>query len=136
MVAGPKRRRYTGEYKLRIVRAAHACRGQGEIGGLLRREGLYSSHLRKWRRQAAAGSLALSRRQAAGPARLTRRTRRSAMRPASSLRSTGDPGDAFRGGPDGEPAAGGIPTEESLVLTRSACTLLRTASWWRAASPA
>ena len=46
-----KRRRFTAQYKLRIVREADACRGDGDVGALLRREGLYSSHLSKWRRQ-------------------------------------------------------------------------------------
>ena len=46
-----KRRRFTAEYKLRIVREADACRHPGEIGALLRREGLYSSLLTEWRRQ-------------------------------------------------------------------------------------
>jgi transposase len=51
VVARPKRRRFTAEYKLRILREADACKGSGEIGTLLRREGLYSSHLVLWRRQ-------------------------------------------------------------------------------------
>jgi len=51
VVARPKRRRFTAEYKLRILREADACKGPGEIGALLRREGLYSSHLVLWRRQ-------------------------------------------------------------------------------------
>jgi len=46
-----KRRRFTTEYKLRILREADACKGDGSVGALLRREGLYSSHLTKWRRQ-------------------------------------------------------------------------------------
>lgn len=46
-----KRRRFTAEYKLRIVREAEACKGDGDIGALLRREGLYSSNLSAWRRQ-------------------------------------------------------------------------------------
>jgi transposase-like protein len=50
VVAHPKRRRFSAEYKVRIVREAERCRGQGEIGALLRREGLYSSHLVAWRR--------------------------------------------------------------------------------------
>ena len=49
MLAQAKRRRFTAEYKRRIVREAEACRETGEIGALLRREGLYSSHLGKWR---------------------------------------------------------------------------------------
>lgn len=47
----PQRRRFTAEYKLRILREADACKQPGEIGALLRREGLYSSHLVTWRRQ-------------------------------------------------------------------------------------
>lgn len=49
------RRRFTAEYKLRMLRAADACAQPGELGALLRREGLYSSHLAKWRTQRAAG---------------------------------------------------------------------------------
>jgi transposase-like protein len=49
--ARPKRRRFTAEYKLRVLRQADACKEPGEIGTLLRREGLYSSHLVHWRRQ-------------------------------------------------------------------------------------
>ncbi len=45
------RRRFTAEYKLRILREADACRGNGDLGMLLRREGLYSSHLSTWRRR-------------------------------------------------------------------------------------
>jgi len=52
------RRRFTAEYKLRMVRQADACAGSGELGALLRREGLYSSHLTRWRRQWEQGSLA------------------------------------------------------------------------------
>ena len=52
-----KRRRFTAEYKLRIVRAADAARDAGEVGALLRREGLYSSHLAAWRKQYRDGAL-------------------------------------------------------------------------------
>jgi transposase-like protein len=52
-----QRRRFTAEYKLGIVEAADACRGAGEVGALLRREGLYSSHLSTWREQQRAGAL-------------------------------------------------------------------------------
>jgi transposase len=52
------RRRFTAEYKLRVLRQAEACTGTGELGTLLRREGLYSSHLTTWRRQREQGSLA------------------------------------------------------------------------------
>jgi transposase len=49
--ARPQRRRFTAEYKARILREAERCRKSGEIGALLRREGLYASHLITWRRQ-------------------------------------------------------------------------------------
>ena len=52
-----KRRRFTAEYKLRIVQEADRC-SAGEQGALLRREGLYSSHLAAWRRQRDTGALA------------------------------------------------------------------------------
>ena len=52
-----KRRRFSAKYKLRILREADACTEKGEIGALLRREGLYSSHLTTWRRQRDEGSL-------------------------------------------------------------------------------
>jgi len=45
-----QRRRFTAEYKLRIVEAADRCTEPGQIGALLRQEGLYSSHLSEWRR--------------------------------------------------------------------------------------
>ncbi len=57
VVPRAKRRQYTAEYKLRIVEEADSCSKPGEIGALLRREGLYSSHLSKWRRQRAEGQL-------------------------------------------------------------------------------
>ena len=44
-----KRRTYTAEYKLQIVKEADACKEPGEVSALLRREGLYSSHLTTWR---------------------------------------------------------------------------------------
>lgn len=57
----PKRRAFTAEYKLRIVREADAALAsgvEGAVGELLRREGLYSSHLTVWRRERDAGELA------------------------------------------------------------------------------
>ena len=50
VVAKPKRRTYTAEYKRRILKEADACATPGAVGALLRREGLYSSHLVVWRR--------------------------------------------------------------------------------------
>jgi len=51
------RRRFTVEYKLNILQQADACRDERGIGALLRKEGLYSSHLTTWRRQREAGIL-------------------------------------------------------------------------------
>jgi transposase-like protein len=51
------RRRFTAEYKLQVLRQADQCAEVGEIGALLRREGLYSSHLTTWRRQREQGAL-------------------------------------------------------------------------------
>jgi transposase len=62
LVERPRRRRFTAEYKLRVLREADACSRPGEVGALLRREGLYTSHLSAWRRQRDQGALkALSR---------------------------------------------------------------------------
>jgi transposase-like protein len=52
-----QRRIYSAEYKLRILQETDTC-GEGQIGAILRREGLYSSHLTTWRRQRQAGQLA------------------------------------------------------------------------------
>ena len=51
------RRRFTAEFKLRILKEADACKRPGELGALLRREGLYSSHVTSWRKQRETGSL-------------------------------------------------------------------------------
>jgi transposase len=51
------RRHFTAEYKLSILRQAEACRDERSIGALLRKEGLYSSHLTTWRRQRDTGIL-------------------------------------------------------------------------------
>jgi transposase len=57
LVERPARRRFTAEYKLRVLREADACSRPGEVGALLRREGLYTSHLTYWRKQRDAGAL-------------------------------------------------------------------------------
>ena len=67
VVEKPKRRRFSAEYRLRIVREADSCKESGEIGALLRREGLYSSLLTAWRRQRDAGALAGLRPKKRGP---------------------------------------------------------------------
>ena len=53
----PARRHFSNAYKRRIVAEADGCTERGGVGALLRREGLYSSHLTDWRRQAAKGEL-------------------------------------------------------------------------------
>ena len=53
----PRRRTFSAQYKLRILQEVEACESPGEIGSLLRREGLYQSHLTGWRRQREEGTL-------------------------------------------------------------------------------
>ncbi len=57
VMAKPTRRRFTAEYKLRVLREAEGCSRPGEIGALLRREGLYASSLTHWRTQRQRGEL-------------------------------------------------------------------------------
>jgi transposase len=57
LVERPSRRRFSAEYKLRILHEADACTRPGEVGALLRREGLYTSHLTYWRKQRRDGAL-------------------------------------------------------------------------------
>src|SRR5574337_977443 len=68
VVAKASRRRFSAEYKLRILREAEACTAPGAIGALLRREGLYSSHLTTWRAQRERGELAGLTPKKRGPA--------------------------------------------------------------------
>jgi transposase-like protein len=67
VLAKAERRRFTGEYKLRVLREADRCRQPGEIGALLRREGLYGSNLTTWRKQRESGELAGLKGQRRGP---------------------------------------------------------------------
>ena len=55
--AKPERRKFSAEYKRRILEEADACTEPGQIGALLRREGLYSSNLTHWRQQMSKGAL-------------------------------------------------------------------------------
>ena len=57
VVAKPTRRQFTAEYRLRIIEEADRCTRPGEVGRLLRREGLYTSHLSAWRKARRSGSL-------------------------------------------------------------------------------
>src|ERR1700681_2914118 len=67
VTAKPLRRRFTAEYKRSIVEEADASRDAGAIGALLRREGLYSSHLSTWRHQSQRGELAALAPKKRGP---------------------------------------------------------------------
>src|SRR5256885_6753816 len=58
VVAKAQRRRFTAAEKLRVLREADGCTKPGELGALLRREGLYSSHLSAWRAARQRGELA------------------------------------------------------------------------------
>ena len=62
-----ERRQFSAEYKLRVLAEADRCNEPGQIGALLRREGLYSSHLSKWRQQRERGALGQQRGRKADP---------------------------------------------------------------------
>ena len=66
VVARPRRRRFTAPYKLRILQEAERS-APGALGALLRREGLYSSHLTTWRKQREVGALAALAAKKRGP---------------------------------------------------------------------
>ena len=67
VVSKAQRRQYTAEYKLDILQESEACSLPGEIGALLRREGLYSQLLAKWRDQRECGSLSALSQHRRGP---------------------------------------------------------------------
>ena len=67
VVAKAQRRRFTVAYKRRILQEAARCTKPGEVGALLRREGLYSSHLTAWRAARARGELEALGRRNRGP---------------------------------------------------------------------
>lgn len=82
VVPKAKRRSFTAAYKQQILHEADRCRQSGQLGALLRREGLYSSHLTTWRRQRERGELGTQKRgqkadpQAQEVARLQRQNER------------------------------------------------------------
>src|SRR6266480_115726 len=90
VAAKGKRRQFTAKYKQEILRKAEACTQAGEIGALLRSEGLYSSHLTSWRHARERGELAglAPRTRGRKPVLRTRGTRESS---SSSGRSLGSP---------------------------------------------
>lgn len=67
VVAKATRRKYSAEYKLAVLREADGCTKPGEIGALLRREGLHSSNLVSWRRQREKGELSALSPRKRGP---------------------------------------------------------------------
>lgn len=71
-----KRRHFSPAYKLSVLEEADRCSNPGEIGALLRREALYSSHLTMWRRERAAGALAALGRRRGRKATLTSEQKR------------------------------------------------------------
>ena len=71
VVAKARRRRFTLEYKRKIVREADASKAPGAVGALLRREGLYSSHLATWRAARERGGLVGARKKRGPTPRVT-----------------------------------------------------------------
>src|SRR3972149_11146958 len=67
VVAKAQRRRFAVAYKRRVLQEAARCTKPGEVGALLRREGLYSSHLAAWRAAEARGELAGENARRRGP---------------------------------------------------------------------
>ncbi len=82
------RRRFTAADKLQVLREADQCAGVGELGALLRREGLYSSHLTTWRRQREHGALVPSPRMVQGPLSRYHRKRGHRHQPGPHVRSS------------------------------------------------
>ena len=96
VVVRATRRRFTAKFKARVLREVDRCTRSGEIGALLRREGLYASHLITWRRQREADGVAgLSRKRGpkanpdSGAARKIEALERSNRRLTEKLRKAG-----------------------------------------------
>jgi transposase-like protein len=83
VVVKAQRRQFSAEYKRRILQEADTCMQRGEVGALLRREGLYSSHLNTWRQQRARGEW-----QGLTPAKRGRKADPQAAENARLLRET------------------------------------------------
>jgi transposase len=81
-----KRRQFNAAYKLSVLEEADRCTSPGAIGALLRREGLYSSHLSVWRRERESGALAALGRRRGRKGKLTPEQRRIAELEARSAR--------------------------------------------------
>ena len=83
-----KRRRFNAAYKLSILEEVDRCMSPGAIGALLRREGLYSSHLTMWRREREAGALAALGRRRGRKATLSAEQKRLAALQVENARLT------------------------------------------------
>jgi transposase-like protein len=81
-----KRRQFSAAYKLAVLEEADRCTSPGAIGELLRREGLYSSHLTTWRREREAGALEALGRRRGRKVKLTPEQRRIVALEASNTR--------------------------------------------------
>jgi len=84
-----ERRQFSSSYKLEIVQQAERCQGSGELGALLRKEGLYASHLSKWRKLLKKGGregLGASRGRKADPETATRQRLRELEQENQRLR--------------------------------------------------
>jgi transposase len=81
VVPKAKRRKFSVEYKRRILQEADSCTEAGQVGALLRREGLYSSQLSTWRRQREEGLL-----EGLGPRKRGRKRKDELEREVASLR--------------------------------------------------
>ena len=122
VLAKAKRRRFTLEYKRGILREAERCRQPGELGALLRREGLYSSHLSVWRAARERGELGGRGRHRRGPEPQPRDA--SANRAAQKERDPWPPTDQPPQGPGSRQpvyhlarwrAVGQLPQNASLI---------------------
>ncbi len=81
-----KRRLFSAAYKLSVLQEADGCTSPGAIGALLRREGLYSSHLTTWRREREVGALQALGRHRGRKAKMTPEGRRIALLEAKNAR--------------------------------------------------
>ena len=118
-----KRRTFTAKYKLRILQEADACTKPGEVGELLRRERLYTSHLTYWRKQRKDGALKelgrrLHQRTREDP-RAPRRLTASAGNLTNDQQATRPPGATSAAREHRQPASENRPTGTSTIDHRS-----------------
>ena len=92
VVAKPKRRQFTAQYRLRILEEAERCTQPGEVGRLLRREGLYSSHLTAWRKARRQGFAS-----GVGPEEAWRKAGRTQPAGCEGARARGESGSPGEG---------------------------------------